>query len=111
MDAIERFENLLAQGRDDALLRYSLGNEYLKRGEPARAVPHLRQAVAHDPRYSAAWKLLGRALAQAAMPAEALEAYRQGAAVAEARGDVQAAKEMKVFARRIERQLESGESA
>lgn len=107
MDAIERFEGLLARGRDDALLRYSLGNEYLKRDEPARAAEHLRHAVTHDPRYSAAWKLLGRALAQAGALAEALEAYRQGSAVAEARGDVQAAKEMKVFARRIEKQLQS----
>jgi hypothetical protein len=33
---------------------------------------------------------------------DALLAYRQGIAVAEARGDKQAAKEMGVFARRIE---------
>ena len=111
MDAIERFEALLAQGRDNALLRYSLGNEYLKQGKPAEAVPHLRRAVAHDPRYSAAWKLLGRALAEAGAPEEALAAYREGIAVAEARGDVQAAREMKVFARRIEKQLQSGDSA
>jgi hypothetical protein len=40
-----------------------------------------------------------------------LAAYRQGIAVAEARGDKQAAKEMGVFARRIEKQLglESGD--
>ena len=109
MPSIADFESMLAQGRDNALLRYSLGNEYLKQGEAAKAAEHLRRAVEHDPKYSAAWKLLGRALADAAAWSEALAAYRQGIAVAEARGDVQAAKEMGVFARRIEKQLKSGD--
>jgi cytochrome c-type biogenesis protein CcmH/NrfG len=61
--------------------------------------------VTSDPRYSAAWKLLGRALADTGALSDALAAYRQGIAAAEARGDVQAAKEMRVFARRIEKQL------
>ena len=41
----------------------------------------------------------------------ALDAYRQGIAVAETKGDKQAAREMAVFARRIEKQLESGQSS
>lgn len=105
MATIENFEAMLAAGRDNALLRYSLGNEYLKQGDAAKAAVHLRRAVEHDPKYSAAWKLLGKALADASQPAEALAAYREGIAVAEARGDVQAAKEMGVFARRLEKQL------
>ena len=104
-DPLENFLALLAGGRDNALLRYSLGNEYLKSGDAAKAAEHLRRAVEHDPKYSAAWKLLGKALADAGEPAEALVAYRQGLTVAEARGDKQAAKEMGVFARRIEKQL------
>lgn len=110
MATIENFEAMLAAGRDNALLRYSLGSEYLKQGDAGKAAEHLRRAVEHDPKYSAAWKLLGRALAEAGRPEDALAAYRQGVAVAGARGDVQAAKEMAVFARRIEKQLglESG---
>ena len=104
-EPLENFLAMLAAGRDNALLRYSLGNEYLKRGEPRPAAEHLRRAVEQDPKYSAAWKLLGKALAEAGNPEEALAAYRQGVAVAEARGDVQAAKEMGVFARRIETAL------
>jgi Tfp pilus assembly protein PilF len=96
---------MLAGGRDNALLRYSLGNEYLKHGDAVNAAIHLRRAVEHDPKYSAAWKLLGRALSDAEAWSEALAAYRQGIVVAEARGDKQAAKEMAVFARRIEKQL------
>lgn len=104
-EPLENFLALLASGRDDALLRFSLGNAYLKQGEAALAAEHLRRAVGHDPHYSAAWKLLGRALADMEAWDEALQAYRQGIAVAEARGDVQAAKEMGVFARRIEATL------
>ena len=55
----QRFEALLAAGKDSALLRFSLGMQYLKAGESVRAAEHLRAAVAHDPGYSAAWKLLG----------------------------------------------------
>ena len=103
MDAAERFEALLAAGKDNALLRFSLGMHYLKVGEPARAVPHLRAAVAHDPAYSAAWKLLGRALADTGQAPEACEAYRHGIEAAEQKGDKQAAKEMGVFLRRLDK--------
>jgi predicted Zn-dependent protease len=107
---IVNLEKLLGGARDNALLRYSLGNEYLKSGIADAAAVHLREAVRRDPGYSAAWKLLGRALAENAEPREALAAYREGMRVAEAKGDKQAAREMAVFARRIERSLaEKGE--
>ncbi|HBU29688.1 MAG: hypothetical protein A2X71_08735 [Thiobacillus sp. GWE1_62_9] len=105
MSTIDNFEAMLTAGRDNALLRFSLGNEYLKIGDSAKAAEHLRRAVEHDPKYSAAWKLLGKALTDSESWQEALDAYRQGVVVAEARGDKQAAKEMGVFARRIEKQL------
>lgn len=101
---IANLEKLLDGPRDNGLLRFSLGNEYLKAGESGQALVHLRKAVEKDPLYSAAWKLLGRALADNNQPEEALGAYRQGMAVAEKKGDKQAAKEMSVFARRIERE-------
>jgi len=102
---VANLERLLGGPRDTPLLRFSLGHEYLKNGEAARAAEQLREAVARDPEYSAAWKLLGKALADANRPAEALAAYRTGIGVAERRGDKQAAKEMSVFARRLEKSL------
>ena len=96
-------ERLLAQGRDDALLRYGLGVEYLKAGEPDTATMHLRAAVGHAADYSAAWKLLGQALTVAGDHPGAGAAYRQGIVAAESKGDIQAAKEMRVFLRRLER--------
>ena len=102
---IQNLEKMLVSGKDSALLRFSLGNEYLKLGEPEKAAAHLQRAVALDPGYSAAWKMLGKALVAAERQEEALDAYRQGIAVAESKGDKQAAKEMTVFARRIEKHL------
>ena len=100
---LDNLLKMLAAGRDNALLRFSLGNEYLKIGDAGVAAEHLRVAVKHDPGYSAAWKLLARALEESGALEDALAAYREGIAVAERKGDKQAAKEMTVFARRIER--------
>jgi Tfp pilus assembly protein PilF len=103
--AIINLEKLLASGKDSALLRYSLGMEYLKARDAATAAAHLRQALQMDREYSAAWKLLGQALADLGHAEEALRVYREGIAVAEKRGDKQAAKEMHVFARRLEKSV------
>jgi predicted Zn-dependent protease len=98
---IANFEKMLGSARDGALLRYSLGNEWLKAGDPGKAAGFLRDAVTRDAQYSAAWKLLGKALAESGDPDSALEAYTQGILVAETKGDKQAAKEMRVFAKRL----------
>ena len=100
--AAENLEKLLGTPRDGALLRYSLGLEYAKEGDP-RAIDQLREAVSRDPLYSAAWKALGKLLAEADRGAEAREAYRQGIEAARRRGDRQAEKEMTVFLKRLER--------
>ena len=100
---LANFLKMLDAGKDSALLRYSLGNEYSKAGDAQRAAFHLRRAVALDPEYTAAWKLLGRALADSGHTAEAREAFAAGIAVAGRRGDKQAQREMQVFARRLEK--------
>jgi predicted Zn-dependent protease len=102
---IANLEKLLGTPRDGALLRYSLGMEYLKLEETAKAVGYLRDAVSKDPGYSAAWRTLGKALDGAGETQGALAAYRDGIAAAQAKGDKQAEKEMTVFARRIEKKL------
>lgn len=106
--ALANFERMLAAGKEGALLRYSLGNEHLKAGNAGKAVEHLAHAVALDPRYTAAWKLYGKALLAAGRDDEALAAWRSGIECALSRGDKQAEKEMAVFARRVERGQGSG---
>jgi Flp pilus assembly protein TadD len=101
--ALANFEKMLAAGKDGALLRFSLGNEHLKAGAAALAAEHLQRAVALDPAYTAAWKLLGRALLAAGDAAGAAAAYRNGIVVAQRKGDKQAGREMEVFVRRIEK--------
>lgn len=107
MDQAQRFEALLASGKDSALLRFSLGMHYLGGGDAARAAGHLRRAVEQDPDYSAAWKLLGKALAESGDAPGAIVAYRDGIAAAGRRGDKQAGKEMAVFLKRLEKSAES----
>ena len=104
MSARERLEKLLDAGKDSAILRFALGSELLKENENALAIRHLRAAVDLDPRYSAAWKVLGKAQAGAGLRAEARESFRRGIEVALERGDEQAAREMRVFLRRLERE-------
>lgn len=105
---IANLEKLLGGPRDGSLLRYSLGNELLKAGDATGAAGRFREAVERDVNYSAAWKMLGKALAESGDASGALDAYTQGIAVAEARGDVQAAKEMTVFARRLRKAVAGG---
>lgn len=97
---------MLANGKDSALLRYALGDEYLTLGDHDKAVVHLRKAVDFDPTYSAAWRQLGKALAAATRYAEAMAAYDAGIRAAEEKGDVQAAKEMRIFLRRLQKQTQ-----
>jgi uncharacterized protein HemY len=73
----QNLELMLERGQDSPLLRFALGQECLKSGDLVTAIDHLRQAVDQNPRYSAAWKALGEA------------------------GDIQAAKEMEVFLKRL----------
>ena len=100
--AAQNFEKLLAQGQDSALLRYSLGNAYLD-SDPRLAAEHFEKAVDFDEKYSAAWKLLGKARTAAGDDAGAMIAYEKGIAIAEEKGDIQAAKEMRVFLKRLQK--------
>jgi Tfp pilus assembly protein PilF len=99
----ENLQLMLERGQDSPLLRFALGQECLKAGDLVAAIDHLRQAVDQNPRYSAAWKALGEAHARAGSVERAADVYERGIAAARAAGDVQAAKEMGVFLRRLRR--------
>lgn len=103
---IESFVAMLARGQDNALLRYSLGMEYLNIKEYSEALIHFAKAVEWNPNYSAAWKGYGKALVESQQLEQAVAVYTQGIAVAETQGDLQAAKEMRVFLNRAKKMSE-----
>ncbi len=102
-DMTANLEALIAAGRDDKALRLALGSRYEAAGNLEKAAEHAEAAVRFDADYSAAWKLLGRVRAAQGDAEAAAAAYRNGIESAERRGDKQAAKEMRVFLRRVER--------
>lgn len=99
----EQLEKLLAAGRDNALLRFGLGNACLKEGDNAAAALHLQQATQQNPAHSAAWKLLGKALLALGQADDAEAAWNQGLEVAVKHGDIQSSREMTVFLKRLRR--------
>lgn len=103
MPSLEQLRALCGGPRDGALLRLSIANVLRDGGDHDSAIAELREALRFDADYSAAWKALGRALADIGKADEAIAAYRSGIAAAAGRGDKQAEKEMSVFLRRLER--------
>ena len=95
-------EKMLQSGQDSAMLRYTLGLVCFQEADYEAAVTHLRRAIEQDRRHSASWKIYARSLAALQRGDEAREAFATGIEVAESQGDIQAAKEMKVFARRLD---------
>jgi uncharacterized protein HemY len=104
----DNLQLMLERGQDSPLLRYSLGLECRKTGDLLAAIDHLRSAIEQNPGYSAAWKALGEAHAAAGSPERAAEIYELGIVAAGKSGDVQAAKEMSVFLKRLRRQIAAG---
>ena len=97
----QALENMLEQGADNPLLRYTLGTLCLKAGEPENAVMHLQEGLRQDESHSASWKFYAKELAELGRLEEARNAYEKGILIAESKGDIQAVKEMKVFLKRI----------
>jgi tetratricopeptide (TPR) repeat protein len=102
---IQSFENMLAKGQDNALLRYGLGNAYLQQQDFPNALTHLAQCVVLNPKYSAGWKAYGNALSAAQQFEKAVAIYTQGIEIAEENKDKQAVKEMQVFLKRAQKHL------
>lgn len=105
MSKIENLERMLEKGPKTALLHFSLGNEYFNTGAYEQAAAQLDDAIALDPSFSAAWKIYGKALAALGRHREAIGILEKGITTAETKGDIQAAKEMKVFLKRSQKAI------
>ncbi len=106
---IEKFKELLANEPRNPMLHFGLGNELLKHGRHTEAAKSYQAAIEANPRYTAAYRQLGKALEQSNQRQAAQNAYRSGIAIGNDVGDLQTVKEMRVFLRRLEAQLETPE--
>lgn len=103
---LDNLLKLLEKDPDNALLRFSVGSAYLKENDLEQAKEHLAKSVELDPQYSAAWKLYGKVLQQSREFELAEQVLTKGIKVAKDRGDIQAAKEMQVFLKRLQQAKE-----
>ncbi len=87
-------EDFLALDANDSFSRYALALELEKQGKEQESVPQLREVIARDPSYVAAYHHLGRLLGQAGLVEEARETYRRGLGVAVASGDQKTSREI-----------------
>ncbi|MCH8012928.1 MAG: tetratricopeptide repeat protein [Candidatus Marinimicrobia bacterium] len=99
----KEIKELLNAFPGDVTLLIELGKCYLQDGKLNRAIDILKEAVTKAPDYSVAYRYLGKAYEADGKPKRASETYRNGISVAERSGDLQTAKEMTVFLRRIEK--------
>ncbi len=97
----KQFEAIIAAEPDDTLMRFGYARMLLGEELAADAAVHLAHAVKVDPTYSAAWRELGRARTLAGDIAGAREAFELGIPAADAKGDLQTAKEMRVMLGRL----------
>lgn len=107
MSSVDVFEKMLASGQDNDMLRFTLGNAYFATKDYPVAVEHFAKACEHNEGYSAAWKMLGRSHAALENHEKAIDAFDSGLAVAEKNGDKQTVKEITVFRRRSQKQIDT----
>ncbi len=93
-ELVTRQEAAVEAAPADARARLTLAESYRKLDMHAKAIPHLRVALTHDPELSAAHLELGRALEQVGARAEAAACYEKGIPIAERRGDMMARNQM-----------------
>jgi len=108
---VAQFQELIALEPNDTMLRFGLGELYIDARDFARAAEQFAEIVRLDPQYSAAYRYLGQSYAALDKRSEAVEVFTRGIAIAEARGDLQTAKEMQVFLRRLDQNPSEQKSA
>ncbi len=87
MPRLDALKKMVAERPDDSFLRYGLAMEYRNGGNLEEALSEFRALIANDPDYSAAYYHAGQTLERLGRTAEACEAYRQGIAVTQRKGD------------------------
>lgn len=97
----EALEKQVAEGKDNALCRLTLGRILAGEDRLDEAITHLVRALELDPDYSAAYSALGKAYQRRGDTAHAIETFEKGTEVATRKGDLQAARQMQVLHRKL----------
>lgn len=85
------------------MLRFGLGSAYFNQKEFARAIPHLKACISHDEDYTAAYKLLGKALFKLGETEQARTVFETGLPIAADKGDKQTEREILAFLNKIDK--------
>ena len=102
MSIVENLEKMLKSGQDNAMLRFGLGSAYFNEKRFAEAAPHLRACLAQDSGYTAAYKLLGKALFKLDELDEARDVFARGLPVSIEKGDKQTQREIEAFQKKLD---------
>jgi uncharacterized protein HemY len=94
---IEIFTVMLAEQPENAMIWYGLAGEQYKLENWAEAAKSLRQVVSLNPDYTAAYQMLGTALANAHDLAGAHQAWRDGIEAASRTGAWKAGQHMQAL--------------
>ena len=94
---LDIFAEMARQQPDDAMIWYGLASEYMKAERWAEAAAALRNVVRVNPDYTAAYQLLGTALANQGETEEARRAWAEGVAVATRTGAWKARQHMETL--------------
>ena len=98
---IDAFRAALGADPDDIVVRFGLAQALLAAGRFAESAAEFGELTRRAPRYTAAYRGLGRALEGDGRPDEAARAYEAGVAMACETGDLQTGQEMEVFLKRL----------
>jgi|SRR4029453_7550909 predicted Zn-dependent protease len=94
---IEIFTAMLAEQPENAMIWYGLASEQAKLEHWAEAAKSLRKVVSLNPDYTAAYQMLGSALASAGDVGGAQQAWRDGVEAADRTGAWKAGQHMRAL--------------
>ncbi len=100
-EKIAQLEKLLEKDPRDATGFFMLGKLCLDSGRNEQAADAFEKCTELKPDYSAAWRFAGDCYRKAGQDDRARELYERGIAVAQDRGDLQTAREMEAFLRKL----------
>ena len=99
---IEMFKDVIKMDPSDPVVWFGLGQEYMHVALYSEAVEAFESALRLNPNYSAAYRFLGECFEKSGQPQKAKEIYEKGIPIAEKQRDLEAAKAMMAFLKRVQ---------